>query len=452
MLKDFRYDSHTNTFIFNSNQRLYLIIISILVVAFVLVFYVLPPYGSNVATDPIIKITYADYMSDSHLRVIALFNKQHEGQIEVVPINLPFSKFSTNDRKELLARYFRSKSDRIDVFSVDQIWVPRFTKWCLPLANYIPARQVEALSKYAMHTCYFNNELVAAPLYLDIAVMFYRKDLIDALPNAEYWESQLDHSITWQNLFRLRKEMHNGNRPFFVFQAAPYEGLSCIYTELIANMNEQMALQDSMDLGTPAAENALQFLVDMVQKQDVSPRSVLDFNEDQSYEYFLKNNGVFLRAWPGFARERALQKKFPESFFDCVPAPLPHLEGSKPAYIFGGWNLMISRFSTKIPEAAEFVRFLLSKESQEMMYRYDGILPINDSVYADSSFVKEYPELRFYQSLLKGGVYRPFSSGYTRASDILSYYLNLAIRGKISAKKALQRAAKDIGSIGDSKD
>jgi multiple sugar transport system substrate-binding protein len=31
----------------------------------------------------------------------------------------PFQKFSTNERKELLTRSLRSKSDRIDIFSVD---------------------------------------------------------------------------------------------------------------------------------------------------------------------------------------------------------------------------------------------------------------------------------------------------------------------------------------------
>lgn len=452
MLEDFQLNRQKITFKFTSNQRLYIIITSILVVAIVLVFYAFPPYGSSGSSDKVVRITFADNISDALQKVIDLFNEEHRGEIEVIPINLPFSKFSTNERKELLARYFRSKSDRIDVFSVDQIWVPRFAKWCLPLENYIPSEQTEVLTKYATHTCHYNNVLAAVPFYLDIAVMYYRKDLIGALPNGEYWSDQLAHSISWQDLFKLRGEMRTGNRPFFVFQAAPYEGLSCIYTELLANMNGRIASHDSMRLETPEAEEALQLLVDMVHKYRISPEKVVDFNEDESYLFFLENSGVFLRGWPGFIRNETLQKKFPGEFSDCVVAPLPHLRGSTPAYVFGGWNLMISRFSTKIPEATQFVRFLLGKKSQEMMYEYGGVLPANDSVYSDSSFVVKHPELKFYEGLFKYGVYRPFSENYTKVSDILSYYLNLAISGKLSSKEALRDATARINSISGSDD
>ena len=172
------------------------------------------------------KITYADNISDAQRKVIALFNKEHQGEIEVVPIDLPFSKFSTNERKGFVRQdVFEARAIRIDVFSVDQIWVPRFAKWCLPIVNYIPDEETKALSQYAMRTCYYEDSLVAAPLYLDIGVMYYRKDLIGALSDGEYWSNQLSHSITWQDLLKLGREMKHGDRPFFTFQAAPYEGL-----------------------------------------------------------------------------------------------------------------------------------------------------------------------------------------------------------------------------------
>jgi len=83
------------------------------------------------------KIYFADNISIAHEALIKRFNETYRGEIEVVPINLPFSKFSTNERKELLARSLRSRSDLIDVFAVDLIWVPRFAKWCEPLDIHI---------------------------------------------------------------------------------------------------------------------------------------------------------------------------------------------------------------------------------------------------------------------------------------------------------------------------
>ncbi|MCK5075711.1 MAG: hypothetical protein KAR38_05015, partial [Calditrichia bacterium] len=71
------------------------------------------------------KVYFVDNISDAHVVLIDKFNREYEGEIEIVPVNLPFAKFSTNERKELLARSLRSKNDGIDIFAVDLIWVPR---------------------------------------------------------------------------------------------------------------------------------------------------------------------------------------------------------------------------------------------------------------------------------------------------------------------------------------
>ena len=89
------------------------------------------------AADIPARIYFADNISVAHEALIKRFNEIYRGEIEVIPVNLPFSKFSTNERKELLVRSLRSKSDLIDVLAVDLIWVPRFAKWCEPLDIHI---------------------------------------------------------------------------------------------------------------------------------------------------------------------------------------------------------------------------------------------------------------------------------------------------------------------------
>jgi hypothetical protein len=64
-----------------------------------------------------VQVYFADNISHSHKLVIEEFNRLYRGKIEVIPDNLPFEKFSTNDRKELLTRSLRSKSD-IDLHSL----------------------------------------------------------------------------------------------------------------------------------------------------------------------------------------------------------------------------------------------------------------------------------------------------------------------------------------------
>ena len=423
----------------------YVIISTILVTIFMLIIYVFPTYNLNERIGgKTVKIYFADNISPAHKKVIDLFNKKYKGHIEVIPIDLPFDKFSTNDRKELLTRYFRSKSDRIDVFSVDQIWVPRFTRWAIPLNNYISKDERNLILKYPLKSCYYNDTLYAIPLYLDIALMYYRKDLIGKLKDSKQIEKRLSESITWEELMSLQKNFKNN--PLFTFQADDFEGLMCIYTEILANMNGELMEGDSLLLKSPKAQKALQFLSDLVNKFNVSPKDVVRFKEDDSYRYYLKNNGIFLRGWTGLFKNNVVGNNYLYLKNDIAEVPTPHLQGSKPVSVFGGWNLMISKFSTKVPESITFIKFLMSEEAQKILFDVGGYVPINNKIYSDSLFLKKDPNLVFDMHLVKNGIYRPFSVKYTNVSDIVSYYLNLCIKGKLTPHDALYQADKELNS------
>ena len=123
-------------------MKTYLFILSVVVIVsliLVIFYFNALPIISSEASQPV-QVYFADHISLAHELVIQKFNEKYKGLIEVIPVNLPFNKFSTNERKELLARSLRSKSDRLDLYSVDQIWVPRFAKWSEPLDEYFPQR------------------------------------------------------------------------------------------------------------------------------------------------------------------------------------------------------------------------------------------------------------------------------------------------------------------------
>jgi multiple sugar transport system substrate-binding protein len=425
----------------------YVIISTILVTVFILFSYIFSPLEfDNSNSLQVKKIYYVDNISAAHQKVIDSFNEKFKGRIEVTAINLSFDKFSTNERKELLTRYLRSRNDRIDIFAVDQIWVPRFAKWGVPLDKYFSEGEKKDLLSFATETCYYEDTLVSIPLYIDIALMFYRDDIIKELPDYEIVKNKIDNSITWEEFIELRKRFDN-NQPFYVFQADDYEGLMCSFIELMSNQNSPIITGDSMYLETNEGKKALQTLVDLVSKYNVSPKEVIQFKENPSYNYFAENNGIFLRGWPGFLStdNKDLTNK-PEIFKNLKRAPLPYLKGTKPGSVFGGWNLMISKFSTKIPEIIKFTQFLLSEEAQKIMFENGGYLPVNRKIYSDSNYIHSHPELKFYYKLLEIGVHRPFLKQYTNVSDILSYYLNLAIKQEISVDDALKLATEKIKS------
>ena len=170
------------------------------------------------------------------------------------------------------------------------------------------------------------------------------------------------------------------------------------------------------------------------------------FNEVQGYDFSLKNNAIFVRGWPGFLQQHNYSGEDSIKFHNMEEAALPHFKDGKTAFVYGGWNFMISKFSENKKAAAEFIRYSLRKENQELMFEEGGYIPIHRSVYEDSIFVVKHPDIVYYRDLLKKGVHRSYHVDYTKISDVISYYVHLAIKNEISVSEALNRATELINS------
>ena len=158
----------------------------------------------------------------------------------------------------------------------------------------------------------------------------------------------------------------------------------------------------------------------------------------------LDNDAVFVRGWPNFVEN--FRVMYPDTVrLDHIrKAALPHIEGHEPTSVFGGWNLMLSKFSTRKPEALEFIRFLETKEAQQILYESEGFLPVASSIYADTAYMRAHPDLAYYHGLLKRGFHRPSLVDYTRMSDVLSHYVRRAILGDLTVNAALREASRMI--------
>ena len=96
---------------------------------------------------------------------------------------------------------------------------------------------------------------------------------------------------------------------------------------------------------------------------------------------------------------------------------------------------MVSKFSTKKEAAIEFIRFLQTEEAKKIMFELGDYIPVNRDVYADTAYVKKYPKLLFYRSLIERGFHRPFLADYTKLADIVSHYVNLALKKEMTVER-----------------
>ncbi len=431
----------------NQRQQPILLLVVLVTVLTVVLWYILNPnFLSFASTSGPVRVYFADRISEAHQLVIDRFNQLHRGKIEVIPVDLPFDKFSTNERKELLARSLRSKSDKLDVFAVDLIWVQRFARWCEPLDNAMGTEYRGTVLPVALQSCLSDSVLVSIPLYIDIGMMYYRKDLIDRLPDAPAIEESLAHSVSWPEMRSLQTRLGYAGKPFYIFQGDDYEGLLCNYLELVAGMDPSALQSNRIDLQSRAARAALQMMVDLVVREKMTPAAAAEFDENRSYRYMLDSNAVFVRGWPNFVE--SFQNSYPDTtkLRQIRKAALPHFPGEPPTSVFGGWNLMLSRYSMHKPEAIEFIRFTQTKEAQLIMYEVGGFLPTSNAVYDDSTYLRRHDDLSYYHTLLQRGFNRPGMVDYTRISDILSSFVHRAITREMSVAEALDRASAMITS------
>ena len=366
-----------------------LLFVAILVGIFLIVFAISLQKFDKGSDSEVVKVYYVDNISQSHQKIIDKFNLLHQGKIEVVPIDIPFHKFSTNERKELLIGALRSNSERVDIFAADIIWISRFARWAENLDKYFSEDEKNALTSCAKITGHVNDNFLASPLYLDASVMFYRKDLLQKMGNFKSITADLDNSITWEKFIGLSNNIKNKNQ-FYIYPADAYEGLVCSYMELVLTQNEDF-FNSGIDLTNEQSEKALQLLVDIVNKYKISPRNVVNYREKDAYDDFIENNGLFVRGWQSFENDTKNLNKGSELEKFITFTQLPHFEGTQPGSTIGGWNLMLAQSSQHKEEAIKFIKYTLTKESQKI---YDQKLL---QAYLTECLVKELKRLKTHK-------------------------------------------------------
>jgi len=391
------------------------------------------------------EIFFADRVTDAHRILIDEYNALHAGKVKVTPIDFPNSQFNTNERKEILARSLRGEGDGIDLLAVDVVWVQRFSKWCAPMGNYFSGQELQEILPEALFSCYEGDRLMAVPLDMVLGVMYYREDLLKSEKGGDEIIRTLGHAMTWPEFLRLKQRLR-WQKPYYIFPAADYEGLICSFIEILLGLDRDYFATDGFNFNTPEARETLQFMVDLVRKYEAAPAVVTGFTEVSSYEYFIRNDGLFIRGWTSYGKDFANSPVDRGKESQLRMAPLPYLPGGRPASVFGGWNLMISKFSTKKEAVVDFIKFLLSKRSQEIFYTHGGHYPVVSSFYADSSNQLKYPDIGAIKALMRTGVHRPRDREYTNVSKIMSHYFGMALKNMMSVDEALAGATRDIQS------
>lgn len=390
--------------------------------------------------DDLTRITWISGRTDLGFdyEVIRRFEQENHG-VRVGLIEMPPSTDKLHDQ---YATYLVAEDDSIDLYSIDVIWTAEFGSagWAVPLDALLSPDERAKFLRAPLEACTYMGHIYAIPWYTDAGLLYYRKDLLEA--------AHIDPPRTWAELVAAARKLQNTRRRGFAFEAAQYEGLVCNFLEYVwGNGGDVLDGKGRVVLDSPQNVEALQFLIDIIYKERITPEAIQTYKEDEAKTDFQNGSAAFIRNWPYVW---GLTQQPGEPLLGKVGiAPFPHNDrpGLLSSACLGGWNIMVSTCSKHPVEAAKFATFLTSYEIQRDRLLMTSQLPTREAVFTDKAVLEKHPQAPVLRDIFRLARPRPVTPYYSRLSDILQHHLHHALNREISAEQALHDAARDIRAI-----
>ncbi len=145
----------------------------------------------------------------------------------------------TDQRRQSLVISLQAKQPNPDLFLMDVVWLDQFVEshWLQPLDTYADTSgfSTDAFFPGIINSVDRNNgKLYALPVFLDVALLYYRKDLLNEFGYSsppQTWNELVKQAEKIQKEERKKDPEFNG----FVWQGAQYEGLVCNFLEYLAS-------------------------------------------------------------------------------------------------------------------------------------------------------------------------------------------------------------------------
>lgn len=368
--------------------------------------------------------------------IIADFERIHPG-IRVMRLDGPES---TDRRRDDYRTSFKSQGAGYDLVYMDVSWLPEFAAngWLRPLDDLFPTAEQRAYLSGDLEGSRYQGKIYRLPLHSDGGLLYYRKDLLAGGKAAP--------PRTWDELVTKAAAIQAPPAVWgFVFQGKAYEGLTCVFLEMLwGNGGDVLGEKGAVLVDRPEAVEALQRLVDAVHLHRILPPEVLTFQEDESLRFFREGRAVFMRNWP-YAWKLL---EAPDSPVRGKVGILPMVRGKgRNVGALGGWGFAVSAASKHPKEAWEFAKFFASERSQKIALFEAGLLPTRKSLFSDAEVLKRYPQMKDLYPVLRGTRSRPVTPYYAKVSEALQNHVSSALSGRDSPAAALAKAAVEIRGI-----
>jgi multiple sugar transport system substrate-binding protein len=347
---------------------------------------------------------------------------------------LPTPSQSTEVHQQLV-QALSQRNGSIDVFTGDIIWISEFAGagWSAPLDSYFGSSVQAEYFPGVINACTYNGAMHALPWYLDAGMLYYRKDLLDAAGIAP--------PASWSELVTGAQKLIAAGKVTdgFNWQAKQEEVLVCDLVEFIGSNGGSILAPDgkTVTIAEPNAVEAVQFMYDTLNKDKVTPKAALSWDEVPSELPFLGGKAAFLRNW-SFVWSDAQNKSSSSVAGKVGVVKLPAFPGGTSAACLGGYQFGMNASSTKKSAAVDFLTWMSSPATQLKWATQLGLAPSRPSVYDQPALAAADPFMVSLRNIFTGGTPRPKTPKYSQIS--------LAIQAGVSAALATGNIQSNLSS------
>ncbi len=380
------------------------------------------PSASQSVKEQIVTWVCMQDQTGTAAKIVADFEAQNSG----IKIDLQEIPGNSDDVKKGLITSLAAGQDDPDVFNMDVIWTTQFASagWLMDQTaninkdNYLGG---------PISTVTYQNKIWAYPMYTDVQLFYYRKDLVPTPPK------------TWDELVQMSKENigKNGIEYGFLFQAFQGEPIVCNALTFIKSNGGNDIVDGKVVINSQNSIEALKFMRQLIDEK-ISPEDVLAHKPADSVAIYEQGKALFLIAWPGSYNQMnksetsVIKDKFAITTFPVGPS------GTVPGPTVGGWNLAVSSV-TDVPEAAvKFAQYVCGPEGEKTRTLGTATLPAWKSVYEDADVKTQLPIFSEVAKSVDYATSRPSAPDYPAMSSLIAVNFHKALSKTVSYEEALK--------------
>ena len=365
--------------------------------------------------------------ADASKGLVEQFNAEQRGKVHLEVIRGPLETEAISD---LAISSLLLGDAPFDALLMDLTWLPKYAAagWLEPLSSWFSDNDLETLALGAREGNAYDGTLYRWPFVASMGLLYWRTDLMDQPPQ------------TPQQLQAISQKLQAEKRvPWgYVWEGRQYEGLSCVFLELIDGFGGIWLNPSNgvVGLNQPAGIEAAAWLRQLITK-GISPQAVTNFAEPEALQSFKVGDAAFMRNWPYAWAE--LQKSDSRVKGKVGVTTMVAEPGGSSAATLGSWGFSLLRGSVHQQATAEAIRALTSRDAQRQRFEKQGYTPTAAALFDDPELLKVSPVLTRLEQALSVAQPRPITPLYAQMSDLLQRQLSAVLTGDQDPEAAMDQ-------------